>query len=900
MPNSNKKSSSSKRSQKAAARTSPSLAAAAIIRPDTNLYFPDPPPVNAKVRSFVRPLSVRAASKFLADLKKPVLAGLLGRPPKLQNKGTRAMDGRHVAVVLVIVRDKVGATRSGIELRLLDRGTKILLDRSRTDRNGCVLLKFPMPAKPRTEVTEGILEFADGSNTQDVSVPPFPKQHVLVEIALDALPGLPEARVASSPDLTGSDPLRGDNPLERLPRDFTTDLCDTITAVFPPVSDPIFAGIAPGGDFRSQRTPRAVRMTIPRTVADPVGGGVPVPENRRFLVRVLQQWDFMGYTLGELANVEPLDPGTIVRETLTSVEQLAETASRLAERSSSNLNEVLQSSLSQLSSVDTLVHVATNLDSRVSTGIKAPGVGIGAVIGGLLGGVGGAIVGGLLGAAAGGVGVGAGANVATNASTAINVDTSLDVNSRVQLARSLVNQSIRTLSSVLRQTQSAVSREIGRVSPLLSRVTNLLHWTLYENYMVCSFVEDVFEIEERQFIDNRLPIPADISVYFSDEDIVNYRRYFEPALLDPQLAPNFSVLRDAIAQRLAGGRPITSIRFTVDYATTSAFFSADLKIRVGSNELSLRLRPGQSRTQGILFSAPVMPAALGQLECELNAVPNTPAPVALPPFGIFTPPSPPGSVTVSRIQIWFDGSRLTAPDQTINLALAVDNTTPTVTAPGNLLTAPVRLVDTTKDPLFRHVNVNHTYYIGVLAQAALTVPSLRSDARQLSALYPYNHDIWRLPILGFEGDRVLILRNVDHTADPDVVPLLANDIGAGTLVQLAAPGAYGEALKGLLTILNLDPSKLVDEGTLIHPALLPVPPALVPGIGTVPGGGGGISGPPGPIGPLGPQGPAGVPGVAGVPGPPGVAGPQGIPGLAGPSGPQGLSGPPGPQGLPGV
>lgn len=888
MPNSNKKS----------GPTKPPRKAAAIVRLDTNLYFPDPPPVTAKVRSFVKPLSVRAASKFLADLKKPVLAGLLGRPPKLQNKGTQAMDGRHVAVVLVIVRDKIGATRSGIEVRLLDRNTKELLDRSRTDRNGCILLKFPMPAKARTTVTEGTLELADGSNARDVSVPPFPKQHALVEITLDALPPLPEA-TPSALAMTASDPLRGDNPLERLPRDFTTDLCDTITAVFPTVSDPIFAGIAPGGDFRSQRTPRAVRLTIPRAVADPRGGGPPVPENRRFLVRVLQQWDFMGYTLGELASVEPLDPGTMLRETLASAEQLAETASQLAERSSSNLNEVLQSSLSQLSSVDTLVQVATNVDSKVSAGIRAPGVGIGAIIGGVLGGVGGAIVGGLLGAAAGGVGVGAGTNVSTNATTSTNIDTSLDVNSRVQLARSLVNQAIRTLSSVLRQTQSAVSREIGRVSPLLSRVTNLFHWTLYENYMVCSFVEDVFEIEERQFIDNPLPIAADIPVYFSDEDIVNYRRYFEPVLLDPQLAPHFSVLRDAISQRLAGGRPITSIRFTVDYAATSPFLGADLKIRVGINEISLRLKAGQTRVQGILYSAPVMPGALGQMECQLNAV------SLLPPFFNFlNTPAPAGSVTVSRIQIWFDGSSLAAPEQTVNPGLVVNNTTPT---PGDsfntFLNAPLRLVDTTKNSLFRHVNINHTYYIGVLAQAALTVPSLRSDARQLSTLYPYNHDIWRLPILGFEGDRVLILKNVDHTADPDVVPMLANDVGAGTLVQLAAPGAYGEALKGLLTILNLDPSKLVDEGTLIHPALLPVPPAIIPGVGTVPGGGGGISGPAGPIGPLGPQGLPGVPGVAGVPGPPGVAGvpgPQGIPGVAGPGGPQGLAGPPGPQGLPGI
>src|SRR6185312_11921344 len=578
-----------------------------VIPPDTNVYFPDPPPVDPKVRPFVKIQTVKPSKQFLDDLRVGTLKDLIDRPPKLGNKGTVALDGRHQAVVLIILRDKAGATRSGIEVRLLDREGKELLDRSRTDRNGSILLKFPMPLKARTTAAEGVLQPSDntiklvGTNTVapfslDVVVPPFPKQHVLIELTLEELPPLPEVLLSSA--LTAPDPLRGDNPLERLPRDFTTDLCDTITAVLPTVADPIFAGIAPGGDFRSQRTPRAIRLTIPRVVANPTP---PTnKKNRRFLVRAIQQWDFMGYTLGELANVEPLDPGSILRETLTSTERLSQAASRVAEQSSSTLNEVLQSSLSQLSSIDTLVEVATNIDSRVSAGIRSPGLGIGALIGGLLGGIGGAVLGGIAGAAIGGIGIGAGTNVATNSSTATNINTSLEVNSRVQLARSIVNQAIRTVSSLLRQTETAVSREIGRVSPLLSRVTNLLHWILYENYMVCTFVEDVFEIVEHQFHITDPTTGAEIPVHFSDEDIVNYQRFFEPVLLDPQLAPQFSVLRNAIAFRLAGGQPISSIRFTVDYSSSSDFLAADLKLTVGGAELTLRLNPGQSRAQGTL------------------------------------------------------------------------------------------------------------------------------------------------------------------------------------------------------------------------------------------------------------------------------------------------------------
>jgi hypothetical protein len=861
-----------------------------VIPPDTNVYFPDPPPVDPKVRPFLKIKTVKPSKFFLDGLVGGTVGELIDRPPKLGNQGTQALDGRQQAVVLIILRDKEGATRSGIEVRLLDKDGNELLDRSRTDRNGSILLKFPMPLKLRTTAAVGVLQPSDstirlvGTNTVapfsvDVEVPPFPKQHVLIELILETLPALPEPLPSSLAQIA-PDPLRGDSPLERLPRDFTTDLCDTITAVLPPVADPIFAGIASGNDFRSQRTPRAIHLTIPRVVATPQNPG-PDPNkpklNRRFLVRVLQQWDFMGYTLGELANVEPLDPGSILRETVSSAEQISQAASRVAEQSSSTVNEVLQSSLSRLSSIDTLVDVATSLDSRTSAGISAPGLGIGALIGGVLGGVGGAVLGGIAGLAIGGAGIGIGTNVKTNSSTATNIDTSLEVNSRVQLARSIVNQAIRTVSSLLRQTQTAVSREVGRVSPLLSRVTNMLHWTIYENYMVCSFVEDVFEIIEQQFHITVPTTETEIPIHFSDEDIVNYQPFFEPVLLDPQLAPQFSVLRNAIAFRLAGGQSISSIRFIVDYASSSEFLAADLRLRVGGAEITLRLNPKQSRAQGALSFSPIIPDHPLGLDVLLSLV-------VLPrPFFPPTPP-PTGSVEVRRILVFFSGSSAVEPDQQISDINSVDNTTPNLSARSfAALTPRVRAVDTTKNPLFRHINRNRTYYIGVLAQAALTVPSLRTDAPQLVS-FPYDADIWRLPILGFEGDRVLVLQDVDRE-DLDVVALLDNDIGAGTLVQLAAPGSYGEALKGLLTILNLDPTKLVDEGTLIHPALLPTPPAVIPGVGTVPETGTGV---PGTIGPVGPQGI------------PGVAGPQGIPGVAGPAGVQGLPGPSGPQGLPGL
>jgi hypothetical protein len=573
----------------------------AIARPPVskNLYQPDPPAADPGVRTMLKQLPVKGSRRLAEALKdKKGLGGLLGHVPKFQNSGTGMMDGRQIPVVLVLVRDKTGATRAGIELHLRDKTTGALLDLSRTNDVGAMLLRFPMPMpmQMRDKPTEGIVELADGSKKLNVTVPPMPKQHVLELLTLDELPAVPP----------GSAPAIGDNPLGRLPRDFTTDLCDAVSSVLPTVPDPIFAGVAAAGDFRAERSLAYKRLALPRVVDSPTAGGTPLPPNRRFMVRVLQEWKFLGYTLGELASAEPLDPGSLLRETLASAEQLAQQVSKTVEGSTSNLSETLQSTLTQLSSIDTLVQVATHVDSGVAAGVKAPGAGIGAIIGGVLGGIGGAIVGGIFGGLAGGVGANVGTNVNTSASTDTNVHTSLDVNSRIHFARSIVNQAVRSLTSALRQTQSAVSREIGRVSPLLSRVTNLLHWTLYENYMVCSYVEDVFEIVTEQFLELPLPVTSDIPVYFLDEEIVDYRRYFEPVLLEPRLASHFSVLANAVAQRLAGGQPVTRIHFVVDFATST--MSADLKLRVGEDELVLHLNNGQTRAQGTMYSSPVMPA----------------------------------------------------------------------------------------------------------------------------------------------------------------------------------------------------------------------------------------------------------------------------------------------------
>ena len=100
------------------------------------------------------------------------------------------------------------------------------------------------------------------------------------------------------------------------------------------------------------------------------------------------------------------------------------------------------------------------------------------------------------------------------------------------------------------------------------------------------------------------------------------------------------------------------------------------------------------------------------------------------------------------------------------------------------------------DVLVRHVNRNKNYYYGVLASAAIFFPSLRTDVTALSALDPR---LWQLPLIGMEGTTALL---VDPTASSVDIDTLLEDPGAGTLVQILAPGSYGEVLTGVLQLVG--------------------------------------------------------------------------------------------------
>lgn len=817
--------------------------------------------------------AVESGPKMNAALRK-----LLDRPPTLSGKASSKFDGRRIPLALLLVRDKHGATRAGLVVRLTQNDK--LVDLCRTDRRGFALLRFPIPqgdaSLPRGAVTARIQIHAPGMETvsRDVTVP-ADRQHIVEEIELEALPPGPQAvnagageedppddpadefeeeeagldvsvgngeeesaeRATATRSLAVGKPVIDlqDNPLDRLPADFSTELCADLTKLLGATEDPIMGLMGDSSDFRRRRIPLIKRLTVPRIGINPPGDKNPP---RRYLVRVRQQWTFVGYTLGELANVEGLDPGAVLDEATRTVARATERVSRALDTVTSQALETTESFLKQASSIDALLQASTS----VSAIAGAAGFFLPLPI---------PIFGG-----------GGGARVSVTASTRSSVNTSLLVNSGLHVAKSLINQALRTAASTVRDVENTITKALNRVSPLLSRVTNLLRWTLYENYVVCTHVEDVVEVQA-------VPITATLGsgtdVLFSDEDIVEYRRILEPLLLEPRLRPHFEILRRAVAQKRAANLPVSVVHVTVDYSTV--FARGTLRISVNSEpDQFVTLRPRGSRAvESVRLSIPVAMPLHGTanppvaLQMELSAEADH---SLLPPFLAGLTSLPEGSVTISGVRVRLESTPGHSLEMTREFGSDFRTTTGSSATPATQsldVRVPPPAVFTQGDPLFIHINRNRHYYFGLLAQAALADPSLRDDSALL-ADFNGDHDLWRLPIVGFEGDRALVISDPDP-AIPQVqqdIAMLTADPGAATVIQLAAPGAYGEALQGLL--------ELTDAAGKLHPNLIPAPAPVMPPLALVD-----ITGKPIPVLGSNGTGTAGNGGGSGLPG--GIGGP---------------------------
>lgn len=76
-------------------------------------------------------------------------------------------------------------------------------------------------------------------------------------------------------------------------------------------------------------------------------------------------------------------------------------------------------------------------------------------------------------------------------------------------------------------------------------------------------------------------------------------------------------------------------------------------------------------------------------------------------------------------------------------------------------------------------------------------PVCQQPGRDFSVSFCIAPRFWRLPLVGLEGTVAFLVKEAATSVD---AATLLDDSGAGTLVQILAPGSYGEVLTGLLDI----------------------------------------------------------------------------------------------------
>src|SRR5205823_3517789 len=111
-----------------------------------------------------------------------------------------------------------------------------------------------------------------------------------------------------------------------------------------------------------------------------------------------------------------------------------------------------------------------------------------------------------------------------------NVNTSLLVNRVVQQVSTLVNEAVSKTTAIAKDVQQTAMNVVNHLAPLVQQVTNALHWRVYEVYAVCTNVDAVYLIDE---------VPLTFTgglADFTADDVLAYRPFFEPVLLDPTLA----------------------------------------------------------------------------------------------------------------------------------------------------------------------------------------------------------------------------------------------------------------------------------------------------------------------------------------------------------------------------
>lgn len=682
---------------------------------------------------FNRPEFMSGNLKAVIDAKWENLVGKRALSPAF---ATQEMDGRLVPIVMVTLFDKQRRAVGGALLELRDNEGNVV-DTTRTSAGGLGVLKFPArrPRKPRRpDERERVTVIADGDVvTGRVFVidgsPDPPSEAVSIQPSMQAA-----KTVFLLPDPFGGVDVElppGDDPLTRLPTDFSEDTCSALVGArtnglldpnnLTMRADPLLSPPAGVATIAGKRLPILRRLAVIRYG----------PDNRRYLVRLRQEWVLLTYTLGELAQVQALDPGAVLQSAEQFVNQVSTATRETVEMGRSTVSQTLQDVLSSFGSIDSVVKTVAEAGAS-GWGIGIPGL----------------------------FGYGS-ADVDLDLTVSTNINTTLLVNRAIQQAAALVNQAIAKVHAVVEGVQRTASDVVNHLAPLVSQVANALHWRVYEVYAVCTNVDAVHLIEE-------VPLFANPQ-RFTTEQVLAFRPFFEPALLDKTLVSAYDELL-AFAQL----PPLTEATAEITYNAIFTLFgitvnvSPSITMNLAGSVQTATGPSGTARSVTLRFTF-TTPLPRGGTPTASVAI--------TPPVGILGLTS---TLQIVRVQVWIDRP-LTGP------GFIIDNPPPTFGVPigGGPGAANI---------LVNHVNANLHYYWGVLATAAIRFPSLRQDVTELQTLDPR---LWRLPLLGMEGTTALLLQPETDTVDANE---LLDDAGAGTLVEILAPGAYGEILTGLLQL----------------------------------------------------------------------------------------------------
>ena len=704
-----------------------------------------------------------------ASFEKTPLASILG-PFGARSSATVARTRN--PLVLVRVVDSTATPMPGVRLELFAKdGT--FLDAVETDAIGLGLLRFPAETTTSSVLPAiaGTVR-VDGTDDHDVVVPEDDDFVVL------------HLQRSATLALLGTETFRHDSVLPRLPAFFSIRATDEIARhrVTADGPDACFADAV-----RRQCTYRAPRVRwiyVRRTVYR----GLKPP--RRLYVRLRQEWHFVGHSFGQPERIDSRDVATIVGSVDAQLDASLSVSGRLDASTSSLLGVDASGRLRAAASLD------GELDASVGLHLFEGGLGN---------------------------------PLSASGDADVSIDTSLLVSAQLKMRASLRNQLHARASLSGRANLNLEADAAIGVNPTLSRELNIPRFVIHENYLVSSFVEDVQELREIELFEElnektvirlpgfpNFPIPINPPPLFPPADVVEYRPIFERQLLEPALAGRFRALRTALDAAAGRGPLIRRLRFEITYSATSR---GRFHATVLGRSVTIKLPPGQSQARLAID----LPGGqfLDVLNGETVDFHVTIEPIDLIAGGV-------GTIRITSITAYSDasphGQRMTIPagdDLEANAGTFVDSL---ATVGLDLPTPDAGLLS---DPLVVHVNRNPTYYMGLLVKAALTNPSLRHDVPQLKRIGA-DSVLWRLPIHGFAGNKALVL----VPATGAEVDTILDDLGRGTVIQLAVDGNWSEAMQGQ--------SLLVDALGQLFPVLsdlelpLELLEALASGTGLVP------------------------------------------------------------------